>query len=612
MGISRFSFRGLFPAEYLSLIKTHRARLGFGLVLLLMTVATQLAYPWLVAYFIDHVRDGIGTYRLIVTVAVIVTVMVLQAAAIVAHSYLFSSVGTETVFRIRTTLFGAMLRQEIGFFDKENIGGLMSRLTSDVEQLRLALSGYLGMLMQSLLTLAGSVVMLMMLSPALSLSLLLAAPPLLFVMRWTGGRMRAQSGIRQQKLAESVHVAQEAISNIRLVHAYNQQDFEAEKYTRAAASAMTEALSCNRVSAELAGSLSLLQGLMVLILVGTGLVLVQRHALTIGSLAGFLIYAVMITGAASTVSLFWSEWMQSIGATRRVFEIIGRGPETRTRSEKAGPALRGNVEFRNVTFAYPARPEQLALDAFDLSVAQGEKIALVGPSGAGKSTVINLLLGFYEPLSGAIRFDGHGAEALSLPHLRKHIGIVEQEPALFAGSIIDNIRYAVPNGRVDEEDVIRAAKHANVHEFVATLPMGYETLVGTRGLQLSGGQKQRIAIARALLRDPRILILDEATSALDSENEEKVQIALQRLMEGRTTIIVSHRLSTISYADRLIVMSQGRVVQSGTHHQLTNDKAGHYHTLMRSQLSSERRPFERQGKTGARTGNNVADIEASA
>jgi ATP-binding cassette subfamily B protein len=225
--------------------------------------------------------------------------------------------------------------------------------------------------------------------------------------------------------------------------------------------------------------------------------------------------------------------------------------------------LKGDIEFREVTFAYPTRPQQPALDAFDLSVAAGEKVALVGPSGAGKSTVINLLLGFYEPLSGAIRFDGAAAETLRLSELRKHIAIVEQEPALFAGSIMDNIRYAAPNGEANECDVVQAAKHANIHDFVSKLPMGYGTRVGNRGLQLSGGQKQRIAIARALLRNPRILILDEATSALDSENEEKVQTALRRLMQGRTTIIISHRPSTIAHADRLVVMNNGRVVRDG-------------------------------------------------
>jgi ATP-binding cassette subfamily B protein len=211
----------------------------------------------------------------------------------------------------------------------------------------------------------------------------------------------------------------------------------------------------------------------------------------------------------------------------------------------------------------------------------------VGPSGAGKSTVISLLLGLYEPRAGAVWFDGVAAAELNLSGLRRHIAIVEQEPALFAGTIIDNIRYAVPGGEATEREVFEAARHANVHDFVSNLPKGYETAVGSRGLQLSGGQKQRIAIARALLRNPRILILDEATSALDSENEEKVQVALRRLMEGRTTIMVSHRLSTIAYADRLIVMNGGRVVQTGTHRQLLGDRNGWYYSLMKNQIPSE-------------------------
>jgi ATP-binding cassette subfamily B protein len=596
MRISGFSIRRLLPVEQMGLIKPHWGRLGLGLALLLLTVATQLAYPWLIAYFIDHSLDRAEARWLTGMVAILAAVLVLEAAAVAAHSYLFSSAGTLIVFRLRMSLFGAIVRQEIAFFDAESVGGLTSRLSSDAEQLRRALSGNLGMLVQSALTAAGGAFMLFTLSPELSLSLLLVALPLLLVTRWTGRRMREISKMRQQKLADCGHLAQEAISNIRLVHAYTQQVYEEEQYARAATSAQKASLSGDRVTAGFCSAISLLQGMMMLVLLWIGIVLIQKHSLTVGNLAGFAIYAFMVTGSANIVGAFWSEWMQSVGATQRVFEIMRRKPRTRTAPEGSVARLRGDIEFRDVTFAYPTRTEQLALDGFGLSVSSGERIALVGPSGAGKSTVINLLLGFYEPLSGGIRFDGIAAEKISLCDLRRHIAIVEQEPALFAGSILENIRYAAPGGTASEQDVIAAAKHANVHDFVAKLPMGYATRVGNRGLQLSGGQKQRIAIARALLRNPRILVLDEATSALDSENEDKVQAALHRLMQGRTTIIVAHRLSTIAYADRVVVMNAGRIVQMGTHGQLLADRSGRYFTLMKNQIPSEciDRAFERQ------------------
>jgi ATP-binding cassette subfamily B protein len=584
--------------EQFQLVKPYWRRLALGFTALLVAVAAQLIYPCFIATFVDHAMNGMGGKWLAERVALMAFAVALQTGAAAVQTYLFSSAGTLIVFRLRESLFDAIIRQEIGFFDGQSIGELMNRLASDVDQLRYVLSRNLAFLAQALATGAGCILLMITISPPLSVFMVLSAPPVALVARWIGRRVRELSASRQEKLAECAHVAQEALANIRLVHAYDQAVFEREQYAAAANAARRMSLSSDRLFAIFYSIECMLHSAALLITFWIGIVLVGHHRLTVGNLTSFLLYALMLISSATSASGIWNEWMQSVGATRRVFELLKREPRGRTGRERAVVRLNGDIEFRDVTFAYPTRPQLLALNGFDLSVASGEKIALVGPSGAGKSTIINLLLGFYEPLSGAIRFDGVDADELKLSELRRHIAIVEQEPSLFASTIIDNIRYAAPGGNADELDIIQAAKYANVHDFVSNLPMGYETRVGNRGMQLSGGQKQRIAIARALLRNPRILVLDEATSALDSENEEKVQIALQRLMEGRTTIIVSHRLSTIAYADRLIVMNAGRVVQTGTHRQLLADRNGWYYSLMQNQIASEwnaygRPPFER-------------------
>ena len=286
----------------------------------------------------------------------------------------------------------------------------------------------------------------------------------------------------------------------------------------------------------------------------------------------------------TTLGGMWGEWMRAIGATDRVFELLDSAPASDATTKRAAGRLDGVIRFDAVGFCYPTRPQHEALADFSLTIRPGEKVALVGGSGAGKSTVVNLLLGFYAPSHGAIRIDDVDFATLDRTELRRQIAIVEQEPALFSCSILDNIRYGAVTPDLSEEQALRAARHAYVDEFVSRFPDGYATRVGARGLQLSGGQKQRVAIARALLRDPRLLILDEATSALDSESESKVQAALRHVMAGRTTIIIAHRLSTITFADRVVVLREGRIVQCGSHAELMQSRDGYYRQLVAAQM----------------------------
>lgn len=554
-----FTFRGavLFQ-EAPQIIRPYRVRLSVGAILLAVSVVAQLAYPQIVATLFDRSIRGWNAEWAASRMTMLAIVMVVQAAAAAGESYLFSSAGTLIVFRVRALLFAAILKQEIGFFDGQSVGELMNRLSSDAEQLRTALSRSPVDLVHSFLLSIGCVFLMIKLSPLLSLVVVLAAPPVVFATRWIGRKTSDLSATRQQGLAECAHVAQEVLSNIRLVHAYEQTRYEQDRYGKSANLATAMSLKCNRLFTGLSSIHSLLSSAALLATLWVGLALVGAHQLTAGSLTSFLIYAMMLVNAMTTMSALTNDWMQAAGGTRRVFEVMRRRPSIAPRPTKSVPRLLGHIEFDRVNFSYPERPHQLALRDLSLSIAAGEKVALVGPSGAGKSTIMSLILGYYRPLSGVIRFDGIPAEELSLYELRKHLAIVEQEPMLFAGTIAENIRYGTTLGSAAEADIVEAAIHANVHEFVLKLPLGYETQVGNRGLQLSGGQKQRIAIARALLRNPRVLLLDEPTSALDSENEDKVQSALQNLMKERTTIMISHRPSLVAYADRRVTISDGR------------------------------------------------------
>ncbi len=414
--------------------------------------------------------------------------------------------------------------------------------------------------------------------------MIVVVPLAIFAAGWVGRRISRISKSIQESLARCGQIAQETFSNIRLVHAFTQETLEQEKYDQATKKSLDFSIDSTRLLAGFQGASNFVQYLALLVILWVGGKLVASQSLSMGSLTSFILYTGMAASSAAALSSFWGEWMKSIGATERIFELLNRTPQTRTDMETNIHHLNGDLEFKNITFSYPSRLEQEALKSFNLKIAAGEKIAIVGPSGAGKSTVANLILGFYIPSAGHLTFDGIRSDQLSLSDIRKHIAIVEQEPSLFSGSIFDNIRYALPDPQVDDEAIFKVAKLANAHDFISSFPQGYATLLGDRGVQLSGGQKQRIAIARALLRNPKILILDEATSALDSESEHQVQKALERLMQNRTSIIIAHRYSTIINAKRLIVMQQGKIIQTGTHDQLIQDPKGLYYRLIKNQI----------------------------
>lgn len=566
------------------LLRPFSRRLAAGYALLLLTALFQLFYPKAIATFIDKSVAGPASTWLVWMAVGMSALLLVHAAAIALRHYLFASAGSMAVADLRIALFDALLRRDAEFFDAQNVGDLTNRLSTDVEHLQEALTTDAAMLLHTAITGVGAAAMLLVISPALSLLILVLAPLVVFSMRWVGTHSRILSRWKQERLAYCGRLAHEVLSNMRLVHAFTQEARERQRFSDAIHAARGFALSGDRLFSGLEGGATFVQSIALLVTVLVGGALVARGGLSLGDLTGFILYAGMAAGSATTLGGLWGEWMRAIGATDRVFELIDGAPAVRATTATATARLDGLIRFDAVEFSYPTRPEQQALRDFSLTIHPGEKVALVGGSGAGKSTVVNLLLGFYVPTRGAILVDGIDMAKLDRAGIRRQIAIVEQEPALFSTSIEENIRYGATDPEVSDEEVMRAARDAHVHEFVSLFPDGYETLVGARGLQLSGGQKQRVAIARALLRNPRLLVLDEATSALDAESESKVQAALSRIMEGRTTIIIAHRLSTIRFADRVVVMREGRIVQCGSHRELMDSHVDYYRRLVSGQM----------------------------
>ncbi|WP_102794632.1 ABC transporter ATP-binding protein [Bowmanella denitrificans] len=566
----------------LFLLKGLASRLALGLVAMLTTIAIQLYYPKALSHFIDNIDAAMASGWLSDYAVVMLVLLTLQAGAAALRYYLFESAGLLVVAKVRTLLHQSLLCQPIAFFDQHNVGEMTNRLNADTEVLHDTLTMGLAISLRSLCICIGGLIMLLSISPMLCLGLLFFIPTSMFLGRWLGQRIRLRSQAIQDCQAECGRVAHENFANARLVHAFNQWSLAQQHYQQATDKALHSSLSCTGFLAMFNGLASFLMFMALLFTLWLGGSLISQGMLTVGELTSFVIYAAMVASSAEAVSGFWSDWMRTLGATDRIFSIIDDS-SVPAKVSQTPLCLQGHIVIEHLSFSYPQRPQNLALSNFNLTIQPGEKIALVGPSGAGKSTLANLLLGFYQPNSGRILLDGQPLAALNLADVRSQMAIVEQEPSLFWGSLYDNIAFAVPGGRPSQAEVEAAARQANAHDFILNFPDGYHTMVGDRGVQLSGGQKQRIAIARALLRNPRILILDEATSALDGDSEKLVQDALDRLMAGRTTIMIAHRLSTIVKANRVVVIDRGELVEYGSHRELSQKADTLYRRLMHSQ-----------------------------
>ena len=570
------------------LIRPYRWRLVVATVCLIASAAVGLAFPQIVrglldAAFVRH--DGALLDRIAL---LLIGLFTLQAASNFAQTYLLSSTGERVVARLREELFRHLLRLSPGFFAERRTGELVSRLAADIGTVQGLVSYQLSEFARQTLYLVGGITLLTLTNRALTLTAVVVVPFVAGSAVFFGRRLRRISTGVQDKVAEATAVAEEAFSQIRTVQSFVQEAWEAARYGRRMAEVVQVAIRRSVVRGVFFAVITFATfgGMAVVLWEGGRLVL--GGALSAGTLVQFLLYTVFIAAAVTALTSLFSNYQETVGAARRVFELletppaIADPPEPRTLPSPVG----GHVAVEHVSFRYqPALP--LALDDVSLAIAPGEVVALVGPSGAGKTTLANLLPRFWDVTAGRITLDGVDIRALRLAELRHAIGIVPQEPALFSGSVLENIAYARPDAAQVEVDA--AARAAHAHEFIARLPQGYETLVGERGVKLSGGQRQRIAIARALLKDPRVLILDEATSSVDAESERLIEEALARLLEGRSTLIIAHRLSTVRRADRLVVLDRGRVVEAGAHDALLA-RGGLYARLYQRQFRDEEAP----------------------
>ena len=553
-----------------------------GLLALASGGAAGLLYPWLIAGVIDFAVGQAGGRQ-----AHAIVPMLLGATAVVTVStgirYLcFGLLGDRLLTRLRTALYTRLLQQDIAFFDQRATGDLLSRLTTDVGLIQNAWSGGLIRVLQQTAIAIGGAIMLIRTSASLAALLLLILPGLGLGAALLGARLRRLGRTLQDGHARAAAMAQEALAGIRTVRAFRVEDQERDRYVGQQSANLRLAASRTKMGALFLSSIVLSCYGAAAIIFFRGTALVRQGSLSIGQLTSFLIYSLLVAFAVGGLAEFWAEALRAAGAAERVIALLDRAPSIPLSGGLRPTGSAGRIELRDVSFHYATRASRPALSDVNLVIGAGQSVALVGPSGAGKSTLAALLLRFYDPQSGGILFDDHPLHELDPCWLRARIGIVSQEPLLFSTSILENIRYGKPDAPLAE--VSAAARTANLTELLATMPGGLHTMVGERGVQLSAGQRQRIAIARAVLMDPCVLILDEATSSLDGESEFLVREALRRVMKGRTTIIIAHRLSTMLAADRVVVLDQGRIAQDGLHHDLAA-QSGLYQRLVSRQMN---------------------------
>jgi ABC-type multidrug transport system fused ATPase/permease subunit len=567
-------FRYMLPHKWLFI---------FGLICLVLSSGTMLSFPFFAGKLLDLASGKeVPYFSSINQVAItLLVILLIQSFFSFTRVYTFSVTSERTLADLRQSIYQKIIWLPLRFFDNRRVGELMSRITSDVGTLQDTFTVTLAELLRQSLTLIIGTVVIFVLAPQLTVFMLLTFPVLVILALVFGKYIRKLSRKTQDKLAEANVIVEESLQSIHVVKAFTNEMFELMRYKKSLGEVVQVAIHAARYRGLFVSFviLALFGGIVA---VGWyGAFLVQNNELSVGELFSFIIYTSFIGGSIAGLGDIYTQLQRSIGASERLLEILDQPDESELPT--ASPVrLSGALSFNHVHFSYPSRQDVEVLKDLNFSIRAGEKIALVGQSGSGKSTIINLLQRFYSVEHGSIEADGLNIQSFNLTEYRKNLGIVPQEVILFGGSIRENIAYGKPDASLDE--IREAARQANALEFIERFPEKFDTLVGERGVKLSGGQRQRIAIARAILKDPSILILDEATSSLDSQSERLVQDALEKLMEGRTSIIIAHRLSTIKKVDRIFVINQGQLAEMGSHTELTTMKDGIYSNLLKMQL----------------------------
>lgn len=549
----------------LKYVKPYKHILAAALLCTVLAAAGNLYLPWIIKDMVDKVLSEKDSMMLNLIALSIVVIFIARGIFYYGQNYLMSYVGQHVVIDIRAEVFKKLQRLSMAFYDKNKTGTIMSYVTNDVNALQGAMVENTIELVTEGFILIGSICAMVYLDWKLTVVTFCTFPIVLWFMDFFGKKIRSSGGQIQEATADITSVLQESVSSARVVKSFVREGYEIERFEKENEANFAANMRNAKYMATLTPVIELVAALGVTVILWYGGHNVIDGATTAGSLIAFLVYAVNISNPIKRVTRTIGNIQKALAAAERVFNVMDLPEEVRNLpGATVLPPVRGDIVFEHVSFAYNTGEEVLHDVSFE--VKPGQVIGLVGPSGAGKSTIASLLPRFYDVTGGRITVDGIDIKAVTLDSLREQVGIVPQETLLFNGSVYDNIKY----GRLDatEAEIIDAAKAANAHEFILNLPKGYETQLGDRGVNVSGGQRQRIAIARAILKNPRILILDEATSALDTESERLVQEALDRLMVGRTSFAIAHRLSTIKNADRILVLEDGKLVEDGNHEQL--------------------------------------------
>lgn len=588
--INRSSLRNV--AKLLTYLKPYRVKFIAGLVFLFLSSLVGLAFPAILGALIDAAQ-GIYKYKYLphgLNAIAIMGFIILFAQAFVSFFRVvwFVQVAEKSLADIRRDTYFKLITLPMNFFANRRVGELNSRISADLSQIQDTLTTTFAEMIRQLVIMIGSTTLLAIVSIKLTLALLAILPFLVAFAVFFGRFIRKLSREAQDKLAESNTIVEETLQGIANVKAFVNEAYEANRYDKILRKVVNIAVR----GAKFRGTFA---SFIVFCLFGTfvgviwyGSVLVANHEIYVGDLTTFIMYSIFVGAAMGSFPDLYANLQKAVGASERVLEILAEQGEEISIIESDNnikQPIRGDLAFDNVVFAYPSRQEITVLKGISFNADAGQRVAIVGPSGSGKSTMASLILQFYHPQSGSILFDGKPADNYSLTDIRNQVAIVPQDVLLFGGTIMENIAYGRLNA--SKEDIIQAAKRANAHQFISSFPEGYETIVGERGVKLSGGQRQRIAIARALLKNPAILILDEATSSLDSESERLVQEALEELMKDRTSIIIAHRLSTIREADKIVVIEKGNIVESGSHLELINNEQGLYRYLSQLQFETQ-------------------------